>query len=133
MLRRLAKVRVEFFPFDTRTTGVRELWFQLNSKKSVASNPKCELGVLVRGRDAMYKPPQVFVTYTDGTEQVIDASTLSVDGIKKEIDIKRNKLDLDEVITDGGGKWEFCDAASVQMERMRRAMAKAEKKAQKLR
>lgn len=83
MLKFLSKVKIEFNALDPRTAACMEFLAQCNARKAKESNPACQLVVKRRTDD---HTPQITVTFVNGVEEVIDATSTSAQLVRKMID-----------------------------------------------
>ncbi|XP_077220692.1 39S ribosomal protein [Tasmannia lanceolata] len=102
MLKFLSKVRIEFNAFDPRTAACMEFLAQCNARKAKESNPACQLVVKRRTDD---HPPQITVTFVNGVEEVIDATTTSAQDVRKMILEKGQMLETEQMFKDAGESW----------------------------
>ncbi|KAH7278361.1 hypothetical protein KP509_38G037800 [Ceratopteris richardii] len=102
MLKQLSKVKIEFNALDARSASALEFLAQCNSKKSKASNPKCEISVKRRTDKT---PPLISVTYTNGKEDSFDGSKLSTQEIRKSIVKKSEAIETEEMFKEAGIPW----------------------------
>lgn len=102
MLKHLTKVRIEFNALDSRASSALEFLAQCTSKKSKASNSKCQILVKRRTDD---HPPQISVTYTNGKEDTLDGSQLSAQQIRKTILKKAEDMETEAMFKEAGIPW----------------------------
>ncbi|KAI3861503.1 hypothetical protein MKW98_000455 [Papaver atlanticum] len=102
MLKFLSKVRIEFNALDPRTAACMEFLAQCNARKAKESNPGCQLEVKRRTDD---QPPQITVTFVNGIEEVIDATTRSAQSIRQMILEKGQSLETEQMFKDNGEAW----------------------------
>ncbi|KAF3782335.1 hypothetical protein EJ110_NYTH34646 [Nymphaea thermarum] len=102
MLKFLSKVKIEFNAFDTRTAACMEFLAQCNARKAKESNPACQLIVKRRTDD---HPPQITVTYVNGIEEVIDATSTTAQAIRQGILEKGQMLETEQTFREAGEPW----------------------------
>ncbi|KMZ70270.1 hypothetical protein ZOSMA_1G02470 [Zostera marina] len=79
-----------------------EFLSQCRTIKSKESNPGCQ--VLVKRRTDDH-PPQITITYATGTEEVIDATAVNAQDIRKGILTKSHQLETEQMFKDNGEQW----------------------------
>ncbi|XP_043714755.1 uncharacterized protein LOC122663119 [Telopea speciosissima] len=102
MLKFLSKVKIEFNALDTRTAACMEFLAQCNARTAKESNPACQLLVKRRTDD---HPPQITVTFVNGVEEVIDATSTSAQSIRTMILEKGQHLETEQMFRDAGETW----------------------------
>lgn len=102
MLKFLSKVKIEFNALDPRTAACMEFLAQCNARKAKESNPACQLVVKRRTDD---HTPQITVTFVNGVEEVIDATSTSAQLVRKMILEKGQLLETEQMFKDAGEPW----------------------------
>ncbi|XP_043690753.1 uncharacterized protein LOC122641548 [Telopea speciosissima] len=102
MLKFLSKVKIEFNALDPRTAACMEFLAQCNARKAKESNPACQLLVKRRTDD---HPPQITVTFVNGVEEMIDATSTSAQNIRTMILEKGQHLETEQMFRDAGEQW----------------------------
>jgi large subunit ribosomal protein L53 len=102
-LRHLKRIRVQFNPFDSRTTAAREFLARVTSPRAKASNPECAVEPRVRNDDA---PPVVFVEFTNGAKDQFNVHRMTVKQINDRIDTVSKQLETKQSLKDAGLKFE---------------------------
>ncbi|KAK1262453.1 hypothetical protein QJS04_geneDACA001075 [Acorus gramineus] len=102
MLKFLSKVRIEFNALDPRKAGCLEFLSQCRSMKARESNPGCQILVKRRTDD---QPPVIAVTYADGSEELIDATSVSAQSIRQRILEKGRYSETEQMFREAGEKW----------------------------
>ncbi|KAK8963946.1 hypothetical protein KSP40_PGU016968 [Platanthera guangdongensis] len=102
MLKFLSKVKVEFNALDSRTAACMEFIAQCNAGKARESNPACQVTVKRRTDEC---PPQITVTYVNGTEEVIDAASTPAQDIRARILERGRHLETEQMFRDSGELW----------------------------
>ncbi|RWR95050.1 putative 39S ribosomal L53, mitochondrial [Cinnamomum micranthum f. kanehirae] len=87
---------------DPRTAACMEFLAQCNARKAKESNPACQLVVKRRTDD---HTPQITVTFVNGVEEVIDATSTSAQLIRKMILEKGQLLETEQMFKDAGEPW----------------------------
>ena len=72
MLRHIARISIEFSPFDKSSGSARELYRQLLSPSMAGKHPNCQIDVKVLEGCPRECPPVVRVDYINGIQDVIE-------------------------------------------------------------
>ena len=102
-LRHLKRVRVQFNPFDSRTTAAREFLARITTSKATASNPECTVEPRVRNDDA---PPVIFVEFANGVKDQFNVHRMTVNQINERIDTVSKQMETKQSLVDAGLKFE---------------------------
>ncbi|KAJ7521491.1 hypothetical protein O6H91_19G056800 [Diphasiastrum complanatum] len=102
MLKHLAKVRVEFNAFDARAGSAAEFLAQCKSRKARMSNPDCDVTVKRRTDNCV---PRVMVIYNNGKEEMLDASVLPAQQIRKQILKNAEMMETEQLFRQAGLEW----------------------------
>ncbi|KAJ6836895.1 uncharacterized protein M6B38_324770 [Iris pallida] len=103
MLKFLSKVKIEFNSLDPRTAACMEFLAQCSARKAKESNPACQL--LVERHSADDRPPQISVTYVNGVEEVIDATSTPAQLIRQRILSRGQLLETEQMFREAGEQW----------------------------
>lgn len=103
MLKFLSKVVIQYNALDPRKAACVELLAQCNARKAKESNPACVVE-LHRLPDAALLP-RVIVTYVNGVEEAIDASSTPAQVIKQQILDRGQLLETEQMFREAGEPW----------------------------
>lgn len=101
-LRQLARVRIQFNPFDPRSTAVREFLARCSSARARASNPDCVVEYKIRNDKA---PPVVAVEFVNGVKDQFNCHKFTVNDINARIDSVSKEMETKALLQDAGLKY----------------------------
>ncbi|CAA7407494.1 unnamed protein product [Spirodela intermedia] len=102
MLKFLSRVRFEFNALDPRTACCMEFLAQCNAARHKELNPGCQVVVKRRTDD---HPPQITITYVNGTEEVVDATSTTAQALRERVIEKGQMLSTEQMFREAGERW----------------------------
>ncbi|MQL92984.1 hypothetical protein Taro_025619 [Colocasia esculenta] len=103
MLKFLSRVRIEFNALDPRTACCMEFLAQCNAARHKdAGSGACQVTVKRRTDD---HPPQITITYVNGVEEVVDATSTSAQTLRERILSSGRMLETEQMFREAGERW----------------------------